>query len=125
MLLLEDIRIKSNHFKKMILNPWGCLRVESYVEDGQVVLAIADEGCGIPPENLRKVGTPFFTTKDSGTGLGLAICYKIVESHNAKIHIDSSSRGTTFFISFPIPDADKEQNEMISNLKLSDDGAVA
>ena len=82
----------------------GCLKVKSYVEDGKVVLAITDEGCGIPPENLRKLGTPFFTTKDSGTGLDLAICYKIVESHNAKIKIDSSTRGTTFFISFPIPE---------------------
>jgi len=81
----------------------GCLNVKSYVEDGKVVLAIKDEGCGIPPENLRKVGTPFFTTKDSGTGLGLATCYKIAESHNAKIHINSSSLGTTFFILFPIP----------------------
>ena len=80
----------------------GCLRVESYVEDGKVVLAITDEGCGIPAENLRKVGMPFFTTKDSGTGLGLATCYKIAESHNAKIDIKSNSRGTTFFVSFPI-----------------------
>ena len=52
----------------------GCLNVKSYVEDGKELLAIADEGCGIPPENLRKIGTPFFTTKDSGTGLGLATC---------------------------------------------------
>ncbi len=81
----------------------GCLNVKSYVEDITVVLEIADEGCGIPPENLRLIGTPFFTTKDSGTGLGLATCYNIAESHNAKIDIDSSSRGTTFFISFPIP----------------------
>jgi len=81
----------------------GCLKVRSYVEDGKVVLAIADEGCGIPPENLHKVGTPFFSTKDSQTGLGLATCYKIAESHNAKIQIDSDSIGTTFYISFPIP----------------------
>ena len=82
----------------------GCLTVRSYVDDGTAVLAIADEGCGISPENIRKLGTPFFTTKDSGTGLGLATCYKIAESHKAKIHIDSSSRGTTFFVFFPIHD---------------------
>ena len=94
----------------------GCLKVKSYVEDGKVVLAITDEGCGIPPENLRKLGTPFFTTKDSGTGLDLAICYKIVESHNAKIEIDSSSSGTTFFISFPIPVASSGIGSIISAL---------
>ena len=74
------------------------------MEEDKVVLAIEDEGCGIPSGNINKVGTPFFTTKDYGTGLGLAICYKIAESHNAKIHIDSSSKGTTFFIVFPVPD---------------------
>ena len=61
------------------------------------ILVVADEGCGIPPKDLRKLGTPFFTTKDSGTGLVLATCYKVEESHNSKIHVDSSSRGTTFF----------------------------
>jgi two-component system, sporulation sensor kinase E len=92
----------------------GCLTVKSYLKDNNVVLAIEDEGCGISPENISKVGTPFFTTKDNGTGLGMAICYKIAESHNAKIHIDSSSKGTTFLIFFPIPNEDMEQNEMIS-----------
>lgn len=92
----------------------GCLTAKSYLQDGKVVLAIADEGCGIPPENISKVGTPFFTTKDNGTGLGLATCYKIAEFHNAKIHIDSSPRGTTSSILFPIPDKAQEQNEMIS-----------
>lgn len=82
----------------------GCLRVNSYVEEGNVVLAIGDEGSGIPTENISKVGTPFFTTKAKGTGLGLSTCYKIVESHNAKIRLDTSSRGTTFFICFPIPE---------------------
>ena len=92
----------------------GSLTIKSYVEDCNVVLSIADEGCGITPENLNKLGIPFFTTKDDGTGLGLAICYKIAESHNAKIHIDSSPRGTTFYILFPILDKVQEQNEMIS-----------
>lgn len=89
----------------------GFLTIKSYVEENKVVLAIKDEGCGIPPEDLNKLGTPFFTTKDEGTGLGLATCYKIAESHHAKIHIASSSRGTTFFIIFPIPDKEEEQNE--------------
>jgi len=87
----------------------GCLIVKSYNADGKVVLAIKDEGCGIQPENLSKVGTPFFTTKDNGTGLGVAICYKIAEAHNAKIHIESSSAGTTFLVVFPTPNED--QNE--------------
>jgi len=110
---IPNLELNRNEITQLVLNltrngleamlERGRLNIKSYVEDGKVVLAIEDEGCGIPPENLRKIGTPFFTTKDSGTGLGLATCYKIAESHNAKIQIDSRSTGTTFFISFPIP----------------------
>jgi len=95
------LNLARNGFEAMLER--GCLTIKSYVQDGMVVLAIADEGCGISPENISKAGTPFFTTKDNGTGLGLATCYKIAESHNVKIQIESSSRGTTFFVFFPIP----------------------
>jgi len=98
----------------------GYLVVKSYIEDAMVVLSIQDEGCGIPSENLSKLGTPFFTTKDNGTGLGLATCYKIAESHNAKIRIDSSSSGTKFLISFPIPDANKKKSEMTAAQQKGD-----
>ncbi|SPF51670.1 PAS domain S-box (fragment) [Candidatus Desulfosporosinus infrequens] len=94
----------------------GCLTIKSYLQDGTVVLAIVDEGCGIPPENLKKIGTPFFTTKDDGTGLGLATCYKIIESHKAKVHIESSSSGTTFSIIFP---KEQDKNETIAPNYLS------
>lgn len=92
----------------------GCLTIKSYLENGKVVLAIKDEGCGISSEDRNKLGTPFYTTKDNGTGLGLAMCYRIAESHKAKIYFDSSSRGTTFYIIFPVPDKDQEQSEMIA-----------
>lgn len=70
------------------------------------MLAIADQGCGIPQENINKIGTPFFTTKDKGTGLGLTTCYKIAEAHNAEVRIDSGPTGTTFYILFPIKNKD-------------------
>ena len=81
----------------------GYLTIKTCVEGKMVVLSIEDEGSGIPPENLNKLGTPFFTTKDYGTGLGLATCYKIAETHNAKILINSSTNGTNICILFPIP----------------------
>jgi len=93
----------------------GTLSIESYVEDCKVVLEIMDEGRGIPQENINKLGTPFFTTKDTGTGLGLASCYKIAESHNAKICVDSNPRGTIFYISFPIPDKEQEKFNTIAS----------
>ena len=74
-----------------------------------VALEVADTGVGIPPENLSKVFTPFFTTKQigKGTGLGLAITYGIVKMHRGELKVVSNSdpaagpTGTTFTIILP------------------------
>lgn len=78
----------------------GVVEVKTYVEQDRVVLAIRDEGSGIPLHLQEKLGTPFFTTKDNGTGLGLPICYSIAERHNTRIEVDTSPEGTTFFVGF-------------------------
>ncbi|MHB1419542.1 MAG: LytS/YhcK type 5TM receptor domain-containing protein [Bacillota bacterium] len=91
----------------------GCMTVQTYLKEDKVILSIEDEGCGISPEDLDKLGTPFYTTKDNGTGMGLATSFKIAESHNAKIDVDSSLRGTKVCISFPIPDKIKDKVKMI------------
>jgi signal transduction histidine kinase/Fe-S-cluster-containing hydrogenase component 2 len=72
---------------------------------GEVVIRVADNGCGIPREHLAKVFTPFFTTKEmgKGTGLGLAITYGIVKMHSGQITVDSEvGKGTTFAIRLPV-----------------------
>mgnify|MGYP001551029351 CR=1 FL=1 len=67
-----------------------------------VCVRIADDGPGIPPENLAKIFDPFFTTKASGTGLGLATVYSIVKKHGGRIGVDSTvGQGTTFRIHLP------------------------
>ncbi|MCL5935117.1 MAG: HAMP domain-containing histidine kinase [Firmicutes bacterium] len=65
-----------------------------------MVLSIKDQGEGIEPGLIEKVGTPFFTTKDNGTGLGLAVCYGIATSHNAEVCFETGPGGTTFNIKF-------------------------
>jgi signal transduction histidine kinase/iron only hydrogenase large subunit-like protein len=70
-----------------------------------VEIAVSDTGCGIPKENIPKLFTPFFSTKESakGTGLGLAICYGIVKMHSGNIAVDSAvGAGTTFTILLPV-----------------------
>lgn len=79
------------------------LTIGTFAEGDQVVLFIQDQGMGIPPEVLAKLGTPFLTTKESGTGLGLPICYSIAHRHNAKINVKTGDSGTTFFVRFPRP----------------------
>lgn len=82
----------------------GVLSIRTYVENGDTVLAIQDQGCGITREILNKLGTPFLSTKDTGTGLGLAVCFGIVERHNAILDVQTGSKGTTFYIKFQCQD---------------------
>lgn len=66
-----------------------------------IAITVADTGCGIPAENLKKVFQPFFTTKDvgHGTGLGLAIVSKLVNEMNGDITLESVlGQGATFTI---------------------------
>ncbi len=70
----------------------------------EILIAIQDNGKGIPNELKKKLFDPFFTTKPvgKGTGLGLAISYKIVERHDGTIEVDSrQGQGTTFTIRIP------------------------
>lgn len=78
----------------------GQVMIRTYAEPGAIVLVIRDTGTGIPAEMLDKLGTPFLTTKESGTGLGLPVCYRVAERHAAQIAIDTSSKGTTFYVKF-------------------------
>jgi two-component system sensor histidine kinase PilS (NtrC family) len=68
----------------------------------QVAVEFRDNGPGIPPEDLRRVGEPFFTTKRGGTGLGLAIAQRIVERHGGVLTLESvAGHGTTARVMLP------------------------
>jgi PAS domain S-box-containing protein len=72
---------------------------------------ISDTGIGIPQENLDKLFTPFFTTKEKGkgVGLGLSVVHGIIERHHGKIEIKSNpGTGTTFSIYLGIVDEEKD-----------------
>ncbi len=72
---------------------------------GMITVEIQDTGVGIPPENLAKLFTPFFTTKPvgKGTGLGLAITYGIIKMHRGQVNAQSQiGKGTTFTVTLPI-----------------------
>ncbi|MGE5454803.1 MAG: PAS domain S-box protein [Methylocystaceae bacterium] len=92
------INIANNGLDAMA--PGGCLEISTTMEYGQVVLAVTDQGEGIDPSLVDRLGTPFLTTKKNGVGLGLAICYSIAQRHGASIDFASHDHGTTFRISF-------------------------
>jgi signal transduction histidine kinase len=67
-----------------------------------VVVDVADDGPGIPSEITDRIFDPFFTTKPQGSGLGLAIVSKIVDAHDGRIDVSSSSAGTRFRVTLPV-----------------------
>lgn len=107
---IPNLPLDSKEIRQLILNlvhnaldampPHSNITIKTFLEKNQVILAIQDEGTGISPELIEKLGTPFLTTKEKGTGLGLAVCYRIVARHKATIKCDTSPNGTTFFIKF-------------------------
>lgn len=107
---IPDIQLDPKEIHQLVLNlchngleamkEQACLTICTFTDNEMVVLSIQDEGCGIEIENVAKLGTPFFTTKESGTGLGLAMCYSIAANHTASIEVDTGPQGTTFFVRF-------------------------
>jgi two-component system, NtrC family, sensor kinase len=83
----------------------GTLCVTTERVDGNIKASFSDNGPGITPENMRKLFSPFFTTKEvgKGTGLGLSVCYGIVTGHGGKISAQSNvGEGATFIVELPM-----------------------
>ncbi len=83
----------------------GTVTIKTRVDQSYLVVSIADDGVGIPAENLKRIFDPFFTTKavGKGTGLGLALSYGIVQKHDGRIEVDSQpGKGTRFDIFLPL-----------------------
>ena len=79
----------------------GRLTLRSSAMDSEVRVDVQDTGCGISKENLAKLFTPFFTTKEKGkgVGLGLAVVHGIIERHRGKVKVQSEvGTGTTFSV---------------------------
>lgn len=89
------------------LNGAGNITLVTRSENGFVMVEVADNGPGIPPDVRPRIFEPFFTTKDvgSGTGLGLDISYRIIEEHHGSIEVDSRPGLTRFIIRLPITPA--------------------
>jgi two-component system, NtrC family, sensor kinase len=82
----------------------GEITIRTFLKDGKVHVAISDTGSGIPPEDIKRLFDPGFTTKGVGvgTGLGLSICYQIVQDHRGEITVESEvGKGSTFTIILP------------------------
>lgn len=106
----EPVTVEEKEIRQLLLNltrnaieameSGGELTIRTRMNQGDVILEVADQGHGIPKEHIEAIFTPFYTTKETGTGLGLAVCRSIAEHHGAEIEIESSEEGTTFRVVF-------------------------
>jgi signal transduction histidine kinase len=97
----------------------GKLYIKSWYADEVVHISVADNGKGIPQENLTRIFDPFFTTKPvgEGTGLGLAITHQIIQQHGGEIRVESSiDEGTSFHIKLPVAAAKVRQHALLEDV---------
>ncbi|MDP2168699.1 MAG: ATP-binding protein [Thermodesulfovibrionales bacterium] len=110
-MVLLDEDLLEEAFLNFILNAIdamprrGRLSITAYHDpkSAEVVVSFVDSGCGIPNDNLKKIFTPFFTTKKDGTGLGLTLAKHIIELHSGTLQVESKpGYGTEVTVSLPI-----------------------
>jgi len=111
---LPEVNVSTDQMRQVFLNliknaedampDGGKLSIRTRYRKGRVEIDIADDGCGIPPEDVKNIFEPFFTTKGvKGTGLGLSVSYGIVKNYNGEISVESEPNGgTTFTIQLPV-----------------------
>jgi len=117
------VRGDSSHLKQLFMNLMlnaeeavkesgsGYIKVTTLRDTEWVRISVSDNGTGIPPENLRQIFYPFFTTRDvgEGTGLGLSTCYGIVTNHNGLIRAENNETGgATFIVELPLAPGGKQ-----------------
>jgi two-component system response regulator PhcR len=83
--------------------PNGNVVVVARTDGGVLEIQVRDDGVGMPPEVLGRIGTPFFTTRSDGTGLGLSQCQRLIGATGGRFQIESEvGKGTTVTIQIPI-----------------------
>ena len=113
---LPHVRISATELTQVMINvvansaqavaargkPHGRVRIQAHELEGMLELQIKDDGVGMPPEVLDRIGTPFFTTRAEGTGLGIAQCQRLIGTAGGRLRIESEvGVGTTVTILLP------------------------
>ena len=113
-----EVNADSAQLKQVLINllrnafdaeqPGGNVKVSLNKTSDWVSIMVEDDGGGIPEETLKKIGTPFFTTKEFGTGLGLSLCFTIMNNHGGQLKAASKlGEGTVFTMLLPSYEASK------------------
>ena len=98
------INIMKNGIEAM--EPEGKLIIHLKKVKENAVIIIKDTGKGMTTEQIEKLGTPYYSTKDKGTGLGTMVSFSIIKAMKGEIEVDSEiGKGTSFSISIPLVDS--------------------
>ncbi|MTI82014.1 MAG: PAS domain S-box protein [Firmicutes bacterium] len=115
---IPNVLMNEKEIRQLIFNlinngmeaaPNKVITIRTYSKDDKAILAVTDQGGGFDADILKRLGTPFITTKEQGTGLGLAICFSISARHNARIDIESSKDGTVINVEFNSEEFERTQ----------------
>jgi two-component system NtrC family sensor kinase len=106
------VRIDGNQFARAVRNviqnsieampEGGTLKVATRRENGVCELVVSDTGSGITEGDLKRVFTPFFSTKEQGMGLGLTMASRIIEEHEGTLNLTQDDGGSTFVFELPV-----------------------
>jgi len=108
------INLIKNGIQSIPENRNGHIHITLSRRDHMAVIAVSDNGSGIPVDLRDKLFSPSFTTKTSGMGLGLAIVKNIVENFSGKIWFETElKKGTTFFLEIPVYE-EKESDKSLT-----------
>ena len=110
---IPKIYVDANRLKRVFKNliensiqampKGGKLTIKTRKNEDSIEIIFKDTGVGISKENIKKIFTPFFTTKAKGVGIGLSICRKFVKEHNGEIRVKSEEgKGSVFTVILPI-----------------------
>jgi signal transduction histidine kinase len=86
-----------NNSKEAFAGVKGEIRVSAYKKNNKTYLTFEDSGPGISEDNIEKIFTPYFTTKEAGTGLGLPTIYRIITEAGGEIQVSQSKLGGAMF----------------------------
>lgn len=84
------------------MNDGGNIYVQVLTNERDARISVQDEGCGMTEDQIKNLGKPFYTTKETGTGLGFMITQNIIHNHGGSIVVESVlNQGTTFSVIIP------------------------
>jgi signal transduction histidine kinase len=97
------VNVMKNALEALEKQPGGRVSVAARVDADALLLTVEDDGPGIPPSILEKVGRPFFSTRPEGTGLGVAQCRRLVGAAGGTFQIESTEgEGTRVLVRLPL-----------------------